>query len=227
MWHLFLLSPGALSYPPGQILDLAINAMDTETRQVELSWTAQGAVLDTGRGEEYTLVTRSMWQTWAHLGPTGPRWAPCWPHEPCYLVRSCNILCSSSVVLSLCEGIPVDPPHKEPDNVKNASMSWRHHASHKYWQTYNISRTKFQNFNVLSCRLAVVFVRSPTSDVPTTSEWSSTLLPTKVRLILEVWWYAPRPVVFYLVTAPCCMYFQRCFTGNGAIACMIAPVPVK
>ena len=22
---------------------------------------------------------------WAHLGPTGPRWAPCWPHESCYL----------------------------------------------------------------------------------------------------------------------------------------------
>ena len=21
----------------------------------------------------------------AHLGPTGPRWAPCWPHDPCYL----------------------------------------------------------------------------------------------------------------------------------------------
>ena len=21
----------------------------------------------------------------AHLGPTGPRWAPCWPHELCYL----------------------------------------------------------------------------------------------------------------------------------------------
>ena len=21
----------------------------------------------------------------AHLGPTGPRWAPCCPHEPCYL----------------------------------------------------------------------------------------------------------------------------------------------
>ena len=21
----------------------------------------------------------------AHLGPTEPRWAPCWPHEPCYL----------------------------------------------------------------------------------------------------------------------------------------------
>ena len=21
----------------------------------------------------------------AHLGLTGPRWAPCWPHKPCYL----------------------------------------------------------------------------------------------------------------------------------------------
>ena len=26
-----------------------------------------------------------MGPTWAHLGPTGPRWASCWPHEPCYL----------------------------------------------------------------------------------------------------------------------------------------------
>ena len=24
----------------------------------------------------------------AHLGPTGPRWAPCWPYEPCYLGAS-------------------------------------------------------------------------------------------------------------------------------------------
>ena len=23
----------------------------------------------------------------AYLGPTGPRWAPCWPHELCYLDR--------------------------------------------------------------------------------------------------------------------------------------------
>ena len=26
-----------------------------------------------------------MGPTWAHLGPTGPRRAPCWPHELCYL----------------------------------------------------------------------------------------------------------------------------------------------
>ena len=35
--------------------------------------------------EETTLIARFMGPTWAHLGPTGPRWAPCWPHEPCYL----------------------------------------------------------------------------------------------------------------------------------------------
>ena len=29
-----------------------------------------------------TLIARSMWPTW------GPRWAPCWPHELCYLARS-------------------------------------------------------------------------------------------------------------------------------------------
>ena len=33
----------------------------------------------------YTLIAKFMGPTWAHLGPTGPRWAPCWPHESCYL----------------------------------------------------------------------------------------------------------------------------------------------
>ena len=28
-------------------------------------------------------IARFMGPTWAHLGPTGPRWAPCWPHERC------------------------------------------------------------------------------------------------------------------------------------------------
>ena len=27
----------------------------------------------------------SLRQHGAHLGPTGPRWTPCWPHELCYL----------------------------------------------------------------------------------------------------------------------------------------------
>ena len=31
------------------------------------------------------LIPSSWGQHGAHLGPTGPRWAPCWPHELCYL----------------------------------------------------------------------------------------------------------------------------------------------
>ena len=46
------------------------------------------------------LIARFMGPTWgqhgAHLGPTGPRWAPCWPHESCYLGP-----------LALCEGNPL------------------------------------------------------------------------------------------------------------------------
>ena len=30
---------------------------------------------------------------------------------------------------------------------------------------------------------------TPTGNAPTTSEWSTILLPTKLQLILEIWWY--------------------------------------
>ena len=58
-------------------------------------------------------------------------------------------------------------------------------------------------FKCFSSRLVVVFVQyieakcevenedvvgaANTGDAPTTSEWSTILLPTKVRLILETW----------------------------------------
>ena len=39
---------------------------------------------------------QSSWgQHGAHLGPVGPRWAPCWPHEPCYGGPCC--LCAVSL----------------------------------------------------------------------------------------------------------------------------------
>ena len=34
-----------------------------------------------------TQIAKFMGPTWAHLGPVGPRWAPCRPHEPCYQGR--------------------------------------------------------------------------------------------------------------------------------------------
>ena len=51
---------------------------------------------------------RHPWQqgSWgqhgANLGPIGPRWAPCWPHEPCYLgllILQINAVIPAAVVL--------------------------------------------------------------------------------------------------------------------------------
>ena len=73
-----------------------------------------------------------------------------------------------------------------------------------YRQTSNVSRTKSQNLNAfllvsqlylpihsIEARFEVkykdVVGAAPTGDASTTSGWSTILLPTKVRLILEVW----------------------------------------
>ena len=36
----------------------------------------------------------------AHLGPTGPSWAPCWPHELCYL-GCCDLMSIEAGLLIL------------------------------------------------------------------------------------------------------------------------------
>ena len=82
---------------------------------------------------------------------------------------------------------------------------WGMGASCKYRQISNIRRTQSQNLKVSRLILQLSFVESfevmykvenedvvgaaPTGDAPTTSEWSTILVPTKVRLILEVWRY--------------------------------------
>ena len=35
----------------------------------------------------YVYQENLVWFSWHHLGPTGPRWAPCWSHGLCYLGR--------------------------------------------------------------------------------------------------------------------------------------------
>ena len=74
---------------------------------------------------------------------------------------------------------------------------------------------QFPKLKCFLSRLAVVFAQSiearcyvenedvvgaaPTGDAPTTSEWSSILLPTKVRLILETWRYSSSMTLFDIV----------------------------
>ena len=83
----------------------------------------------------------------------------------------------------------------------------QHHTPlhcHQYRQASDI-RHQVPKLKCLLSRLAVVFAQStqascwvenenvvgaaPTGDAPTTSELSTILLPTKVKLILEVWRY--------------------------------------
>ena len=44
-------------------------------------------------------ISCSWGQHGAHLGPVGPRWAPCWPHEPCYQGYDLIQCCSSPAML--------------------------------------------------------------------------------------------------------------------------------
>ena len=42
------------------------------------------AVASIAVGQSYPRELSSWGQHGAHLGLVGPRWAQCWPHEPCY-----------------------------------------------------------------------------------------------------------------------------------------------
>ena len=81
-----------------------------------------------------------------------------------------------------------------------------------YHKTSNIRHIKSPNFNVsrLVLQLSLpnpmkprcqvenedVVGAAPTGDAPTISEWSTILLPTKVRLILETWRFTTEPAIW-------------------------------
>ena len=66
-------------------------------------------------------------------------------------------------------------------------------------------------------------------DAPTTSEWSTILLPTKVRLVLEVWRYARKGLIQdkaygngkvnnnILNVRYCIWYFEHVVTNKAAL----------
>ena len=60
-----------------------------------------------------------MGPTWGPTGPTGPRWAPCWPHELCYLgvvhreiagENFCHISCYLDKLISTSDRFSVASP---------------------------------------------------------------------------------------------------------------------
>ena len=82
-----------------------------------------------------------------NLGPVGPRWAPCWPHEPCY-----------------------QGPHSLPSKVNYGVSSMRRLKKNDYRKTSNISRTLVGNKTVDN---SDVVGASPVGAAPTTSSFST------------------------------------------------------
>ena len=61
------------------IFDLA--SVSKGTGVTPSSWYSIGSQIAKFMGPTWS----SSWgQHGSNLGPVGPRWAPCWPHEPCY-----------------------------------------------------------------------------------------------------------------------------------------------
>ena len=57
--------------------------METELEQIPLGNTWVPHPIFQVRLET-AQIAKLIWPTWGPPGPVGPRWAPCWPHEPCY-----------------------------------------------------------------------------------------------------------------------------------------------
>ena len=65
----------------------------------------------------------SWGQHGAHLGPVGPRWASCWPHEPCYRDGT----------------LPLWPHRPRPWDellVRIPTTKWDHTTFHTSWHIY-------------------------------------------------------------------------------------------
>ena len=75
-----------------QLFQTVNNGMNDMVTEVDIS-----PLWNENMHKSYPPRWQSSWgQHGAHLGPVGPRWAPCWPHEPCYQA----IICSTTTQLS-------------------------------------------------------------------------------------------------------------------------------
>ena len=101
---------------------------------------------------------RQLWRIWLnippqiarfmrpirdHLGPTGPRWAPCWPHGPCYQGRNSTIdTIALATIRQLCQmwlnyatwmnlgRYKIEPEHNKP--IKANTCFLGHTVIHIY-----------------------------------------------------------------------------------------------
>ena len=85
-----ILSIGPLETNFSEIL-IKIQIISFKERYLKLStakwwpfWLSLNVLKLGGINSTSQIVFSSWGKHGAHLGPVGPRWAPCWPHEPCH-----------------------------------------------------------------------------------------------------------------------------------------------
>ena len=64
-------------------------------------------------------IAKFRGQHGANLGPVGPRWAPCWPHEPCYKDLFVSMTRKARVSLK-----------RKPYQQWVPALQWRHNERH-------------------------------------------------------------------------------------------------
>ena len=111
---------------------------------------------------------------------------------------------NGSYILTMCTCVYVQRGSSMDNKSNMLSYQLYILSSETYRQTFNIRNTKYQSVNVsrlvLQLSLPIhwsqllswkedIVGAAPTGDTPTTSEWSTILLPTKVLHILEFWLY--------------------------------------
>ena len=70
----------------------------------------------------------------AHLGPVGPRWAPCWLHEPCYQDSNARLALSPRLVSSSCWTKSPQLPHYDVLSQKRVPHYWSY-VTENHWSS--------------------------------------------------------------------------------------------
>ena len=109
-----------------------------------------------------------------HLGPVGPRWAPCWPHEPCY--QECLYIYTAPWCLWPSSSVSSIPLHwwslplantvetsitKDSKTVKNHTRPG-HFENCLYWIAWLVQGIDtYNNHLVLLAKLKCLYPSSP------------------------------------------------------------------
>ena len=91
----------------------------------------------------HTLKARFMGPTWGPSGPTVPRWAPCWPHEFCYLGRNVRFDFGKDTFIIHYTSVDPDPLRYSSSNYISIDMVIGFHITIPHYCCMSLSTSKW------------------------------------------------------------------------------------